>query len=279
MSAVVCGKRSSSIFADDLLLQQASSSPPSPRHSPAPKRSRYAHHHHRRDALLQHLRAAFPAMDPQLLERALEASGDDLDDAIKSLKELHLMESNQANLPATGSTFENGLTAVQPSVEGIVTSGGVDTATEHQPAADGQQPSNSGPEWVDLFVREMSNASDMDDARARASRALEALTKSILEGAGAEAAQSLHQENMMLKEQMTAVLSQNAVLKRAVAIQHERQKEFDERSNEVQGLKQLVLQYQEQLRTLEINNYALQMHLKQAQQSSSMPGRYNPDVF
>ncbi|XBI41799.1 hypothetical protein VPH35_126209 [Triticum aestivum] len=218
-------------------------------------------------------------MDPQLLERALEASGDDLDDAIKSLKELHLMESNQANLPATGSTFENGLTAVQPSVEGIVTSGGVDTATEHQPAADGQQPSNSGPEWVDLFVREMSNASDMDDARARASRALEALTKSILEGAGAEAAQSLHQENMMLKEQMTAVLSQNAVLKRAVAIQHERQKEFDERSNEVQGLKQLVLQYQEQLRTLEINNYALQMHLKQAQQSSSMPGRYNPDVF
>lgn len=83
----------------------------------------------------------------------------------------------------------------------------------------------------------------------------------------------------MLKEQMTAVLSQNAVLKRAVAIQHERQKEFDERSHEVQGLKQLVLQYQEQLRTLEINNYALQMHLKQAQQSSSMPGRYNPDVF
>ena len=283
MSAVVCGKRSSSIFADDLLLQQASSSsPPSPRHSPAPKRSRYAHHHLRRDgrdALLNHLRAAFPAMDPQLLERALEASGDDLDDAIKSLKELHLMESNQANLSATGSAFENGPTAVQPSVEGIVTSGGVDTATEHQPAADGQQPSNSGPEWVDLFVREMSNASDMDDARARASRALEALTKSILEGAGAEAAQSLHQENMMLKEQMTAVLSQNAVLKRAVAIQHERQKEFDERSHEVQGLKQLVLQYQEQLRTLEINNYALQMHLKQAQQSSSMPGRYNPDVF
>jgi len=189
------------------------------------------------------------------------------------------MESNQANLLPTGSTFENGPTAVQPSVEGIVTSGGVDTATEHQPAAASHQPSNSGPEWVDLFVREMSNASDMDDARARASRALEALTKSILEGAGAEAAQSLHQENMVLKEQMTAVLSQNAVLKRAVAIQHERQKEFDERSHEVQGLKQLVLQYQEQLRTLEINNYALQMHLKQAQQSSSMPGRYNPDVF
>ena len=56
----------------------------------------------------------------------------------------------------------------------------------------------------------------------------------------------------MLKEQMTAILSQNALLKRAVAIQHERQKEYDERSQEVQGLKQLVLQYQEQLRTLEV---------------------------
>ncbi|KAI4978044.1 hypothetical protein ZWY2020_014598 [Hordeum vulgare] len=127
----------------------------------------------------------------------------------------------------------------------IVASSGVDITTQHQPAADSHQPSNTGPEWVDLFVREMSNASDMDDARARASRALEALTKSILEGVGAEVAQSLHQENMMLKEQMTAVMSENAVLKRAVAIQHEREKEFNERSHEVECVKQLVLQYHE----------------------------------
>uniref|UniRef100_A0ACD5Z8M3 Uncharacterized protein n=1 Tax=Avena sativa TaxID=4498 RepID=A0ACD5Z8M3_AVESA len=281
MSAVVyCGKRSSSIFADEL-LPPSPTSPHGHHHSPAPKRSRFSPPpHHRREALLQQLRFFFPdIMDPLLLERALEASGDDLDSAIKSLKELHL-ESTQAFLSATGCTSENGQpTAVQSSVEGTVTNGGVDTATEHQPASDTHQPCNSGPEWVDLFVSEMSNASDINDARARASRALEALTKSIVEGAGAEAAQSLHQENMVLKEQMTAILSQNAVLKRAVAIQHERQKEFEERSQEVQGLKQLVLQYQEQLRTLEINNYALQMHLKQAQQNNSMPGRYNPDVF
>ncbi|CAM0908798.1 unnamed protein product [Alopecurus aequalis] len=283
MSAAVacCGKRSSSsFFADDIL-------PPSPAssHSPAAKRSRYSSppHHRRegREALVQQLRAFFPDMDPQLLERALEASGDDLDSAIKSLKELHL-ESTQAISSATGCTSENGqpIAVQQPSVEGTFTNGVAEgTSTEHQPAADTHQACNSGPEWVDLFVREMSNSSNMDDARARASRALEALTKSIVEGAGAGAVQSLHQENMVLKEQMAAVLQQNAVLKRAVAIQHERQKEYDERSQEVQGLKQLVLQYQEQLRTLEINNYALQMHLKQAQQSNSMPGRYNPDVF
>ncbi|KAG8075168.1 hypothetical protein GUJ93_ZPchr0006g43923 [Zizania palustris] len=284
MSAVVCGKRSSSIFADDLL-------PPSP---PSPPSHHHGHHHpakrsrrspdrafdaHRRQELVHQLLSFFPDMDPQLLERALEASGDDLDSAINSLNNLRL-ESTEAILSATGCKSENGLpTAVLPSVEGIVNNGGAGATTEHPPAAGSCQTSNSGPEWVELFVREMSNASDMDDARARASRALEVLEKSIVERAGADAAQTLQKENVMLKEQLAVVLRENAILKRAVAIQHERQKEFDGRSQEVQSLKQLVLQYQEQLRTLEINNYALTMHLKQAQQNNSIPGHFNPDVF
>ncbi|KAF8658515.1 hypothetical protein HU200_058971 [Digitaria exilis] len=270
MSAVVCGKRSSSIFADELLPP----SPPSPHHHhhPAAKRARRSPPHRgRREALLLQLASFFPDMDPQVLEKALEASGDDLDSAIKSLNELRL--------ESTGFKSENGQpTLIQPSVEDIP-NGGVDAATEHPPVVDNYQTNNNGSEWVELFVREMTNASDIDDARARASRALEALEKSIVECAGAEASQNLHKENMMLKEQLTVVLRENAVLKRAVAIQHERQKEFDERSHEVQSLKQLVLQYQEQVRTLEINNYALTMHLKQAQQNSSIPGRFNPDVF
>ncbi|XP_006656284.2 uncharacterized protein LOC102709089 [Oryza brachyantha] len=284
MSAVVCGKRSSSIFADDLLPP----SPPSPHphhhhHHPA-KRSRCCSPHrafdaHRREANLHHLISLFPGMDPQLLEGALDASGDDLDSAIKSLNDLRL-ESTEAILSATGCKSENGLpTAVYPSVEGIVNNGATGTATEHPSVVDSSQTGNSGSEWVELFVREMTNASDMDDARARASRALEVLEKSIVERSGADAAQNLQKENIMLKEQLSVVLRENAVLKRAVAIQHERQKEFDERSQEVQSLKQLVLQYQEQLRTLEINNYALTMHLKQAQQNNSIPGHFNPDVF
>jgi hypothetical protein len=56
----------------------------------------------------------------------------------------------------------------------------------------------------------------------------------------------------MLKEQLSIILRENAVLKRGVAIQHERQKEFDARNQEVDNLKQLVLQYQEQLKTLEV---------------------------
>lgn len=30
---------------------------------------------------------------------------------------------------------------------------------------------------------------------------------------------------------------------------------------------------------MQVNNYALTMHLKQAQGGNSMPGRFHPDVF
>ncbi|XP_037446439.1 uncharacterized protein LOC119316233 [Triticum dicoccoides] len=278
MSAVVCGKRSS-IFADELIP----SSPPSPPHHHPSKRSRCsptrafddAAAAHRREALLHHLRSLFPHMDPQLLERALEASGDDLDFAIRSLNDLRL-ESAEAIFSAAVSEPENGLsTALKLSAEG---NGQLDAISGNPPATDNCQTNHHSSEWVELFVREMMSASDINDARARASRALEVIEKSIMERTGAEAVQNLHKENKMLKEQLAIALRENAVLKRGVAIQHERQKEFDDKTQEVHNLKQLILQYQEQLKTLEINNYALRMHLQQAQQNSSMPGRFHPDV-
>ncbi|KAL3331909.1 hypothetical protein AABB24_032499 [Solanum stoloniferum] len=133
--------------------------------------------------------------------------------------------------------------------------------------------------WVELFVREMTSASNIDDAKARASLALEAFEKSICAGATEAAARNFQQEHIMLKQQVEDLLQENNILKRAFAVQHERQKEFEDRGNEVNQLKQMVAQYQEQLRTLEVNNYALTMHLKQAQQGNSIPGRFHPDVF
>ncbi|KAK4375463.1 hypothetical protein RND71_006140 [Anisodus tanguticus] len=130
-----------------------------------------------------------------------------------------------------------------------------------------------GAEWVELFVREMMSATSTDDARARATRVLESLAKSISAGARAEAAQKFQ------KEQKEMILRDNAILKRAVSIQHERQKEYNDRNQEVQQLKQLIVQYQEQLRTLEANNYSLKMQLQQAQQCNSIPGRFHPDIF
>ncbi|GAA0153446.1 hypothetical protein LIER_37676 [Lithospermum erythrorhizon] len=153
-----------------------------------------------------------------------------------------------------------------------------DSAPAHNASIGNSLPLD-GTEWVELFVREMSSASGIDDAKARASRALEVLEKDISARVSAEAAQVFQQENVTLKQQIEALLQENSILKRAVSIQHERQKEFDDRGVEVQQLKQLIEQYQEQLRTLEVNNYALTMHLKQAQQGNSFPGRFHPDVF
>ena len=64
----------------------------------------------------------------------------------------------------------------------------------------------------------------------------------------------------MLKEQMEALLQENMILKRAVSIQHERQKEYEDRNQELQHLKQLVAQYQDQLRTLEVRPLKIYTH-------------------
>ncbi|KAJ4916825.1 Ubiquitin system component Cue protein [Raphanus sativus] len=195
-------------------------------------------------------------MDNQILERAIEECGDDLDSAIRSLNQLRLESTNKDSEEAGG---------------------GGSSEKEEVLNLDGN-------EWVELFVREMANASDMKDAKDRASRALQALEKSInaRARAGADAAtqSSLQQENSMLRQQLEAIVQENGLLKRAVVTQQKRQRETEDQSQELQRLRQMVSQYQEQLRTLEVNNYALTLHLKQAQQnSSSIPGRYHPDVF
>ncbi|THU73876.1 hypothetical protein C4D60_Mb04t27460 [Musa balbisiana] len=288
MSAVVCGKRSSSIF-DELLH---TNTPPASKRvrcasSPAtslrvsPSRASPSFDHNDGDliaAYLARLRSLFPDMDQQLLERTLEVSGNDLDSAIKSLNDLQLGAAD-FNLVSGVSKSENGAEMnAQLPTEGTMKANGVDSAAATGlPNLDGLP--TDGPEWVELFVREMMSAADIDDARTRASRALEFLEKSIMARAGAEIMENLHKENMVLKEQVEVLLRENSVLKRAVAIQHDRQKEYEEKSQELQHLKQLVSQYQEQVRTLEINNYALSMHLRQAQQGSSIPGHFHPDVF
>ncbi|GFY80895.1 hypothetical protein Acr_01g0007040 [Actinidia rufa] len=188
--------------------------------------------------------------NPNLLERVLQECSDDLDLAIRSLNGLRL--GSTQNLGSDASKCDVTLEEnVQFQAPGVVNANGEVASTEDPSAP--PNLSMGGADWVELFVREMTNASNMDDARARASRALEVLEKSISAHATAEAAQAFHQENIMLKEQVEALIHENALLKRAVTIQHERQKR--------------------------VNNYALTMHLKQAQQSNSIPGRFHPDVF
>ncbi|XP_020416179.1 uncharacterized protein LOC18783957 isoform X3 [Prunus persica] len=251
MSAAVCGSKRS--FFEEL--------PPSP---PLSKRLRCSSStspiRFSAPYLLDQLRSLFPQMDPQVLERALEECGNDIDAAVKLLHELRI-----------GSAEENSASAAEQDDS-------VAQAASENPSVPSNLPVD-GAEWVELFVREMMSANSVDDARARAAKVLEVLEKSISARAGAEATQNFQKENMLLKQQIEGLIRENTILKRAVSIQHERQKEYEERNQEFQNLKQLVSQYQEQLRTLEVNNYALTMHLKQAQQSNSIPGRFHPDVF
>ncbi|XP_022946782.1 uncharacterized protein LOC111450749 isoform X1 [Cucurbita moschata] len=284
MSAIVCGKRS--LFEDlpphpvSKRIRCSSSSPvrySPPRSSnqsvfPFPQTSSSQSAH-----LVDYLCENFPDMDKQLLERVLEECGDDLDLAIRSLNQLHL-GYNDRNLGSASNTSDVALeTNIQPQSQDEAEPQGEAAISENATASE-NLPTN-GAEWVDLFVREMTSASNMDDARSRASRVLEVLEKSICARANAEAANNFHQENKMLREQVEALIQENNILKRAVSIQHERQKEYEGGNQELQHLKELVSQYQEQLKTLEVNNYALTVHLKQAQQSSSIPGRFHPDVF
>lgn len=271
MSAVVCGKRSN-------IFEESPSSPPvskrircssssSPGRTFSPPRVA-ASSNYISSSAIDHLAALFPDMNRQLLEKALEESGDDLNSAIKRLNDLRLsVAASSSNLT---QEIGNQLLA-KVANDGAPASG-------EEPSAGNNLPVD-GAEWVELLVREVLTSANVQEAKARLSRALEALEKSICANATAEAAKSFHKENIVLKQQLEALLQENTILKRAVSIQHERQKEFEEMGQEVHQLKQLVSQYQEQLRTLEVNNYALAMHLKQAQQSGSLPGHFHPDVF
>ncbi|KAL4584567.1 hypothetical protein LXL04_009170 [Taraxacum kok-saghyz] len=263
MSAMVCGKRS--FF--EVPTSSTSTSPPVSKKlrcsssSTSPVRLSPFTNSPQASTLFDQLRAVFPNMHKQILEKALEESGNDLDSAIKSLNELCLghVDVNSSSIALSNAATNEEYTPLQNS-------------------SDKNNIPRNGAEWVELFVTEMMNATSVDDARCRAMRMLESLEKSITQNSSNHS-QTLHKENIILKEQIEALIRENTILKRAVAIQHERQKDYEESTQEVQHLKQLVSMYQEQLRTLEVNNYALKMHLKQAQESNCMPGRFHPDVF
>ncbi|KAK6945137.1 Ubiquitin system component CUE [Dillenia turbinata] len=275
MSAIVCGKRA---FFDELpstspsVSKRIRCSSSSPVCFSPPRSSSSSSYFFSSSSAIDHLVALFPNMDRQILERALEECGSDLDSAVKSLSELCLVSADKNLGSSLGDSQAALETIVQVHSQGIIAHHRVTGAVEDSSSAN---LPHDGADWVELFVQEILSASTTDDARARASRALKVFEKSIRARADAEAAQ----ENTMLKEQIEALVQENSILKRAVSIQHERQKEYDDTNQELQHLKQLVSQYQEQLRTLEVNNYALSMHLRQAQQGNSIPGRLHPDVF
>ncbi|KAJ8503766.1 hypothetical protein OPV22_004652 [Ensete ventricosum] len=264
MSAGICGKR--------LGLEEIFGSPlPSP---PSAKRSRCSRygspvHHSNSDFglgsedKLSILLRMFPAMDRKVVEAVLNTQDHRIDDAIKSLHALCLGD---------GSLSTEG---VSPDLQSDDSVGFVNSQTSGQKVEvsenDGENfqsgEAGKGTSWVDIFVKEMMNASDWGDRRCRAMKILEAFEGNVV----AQTTAVVENESNLLKEQLHCLVRDNQILKRAVAIQHERNSENEEKIREVQHLKHAICQYQEQVRALEMHNYSLKIHLQKAQEANSIP--------
>lgn len=59
-------------------------------------------------------------------------------------------------------------------------------------------------------------------------------------------------EHASLKEHLQSLLNDNQILKKAVSIQHERHLEQEQKDKEIELLKVIINQYQEQARNLEV---------------------------
>ncbi|CAL9177200.1 unnamed protein product [Musa hybrid cultivar] len=261
MSAGICGKR--------LGLEEIFGSPaPSP---PSAKRSRCALYGS--EDKLSVLLRMFPSMDREVVETVLNSHDHKIDDAIKSLHALCLGD---------GSVSIEGVNLVLQSSDNALESVVSSQASEHKfevsqnNSADSQpREAQNGSSWVDIFVQEMMSASDWDDVRGRAMKILEVFERNVV----AQTTAAVEHEINSLKEQLQGLLRDNQILKRAVTIQHERNSDYDEKVKEVQHLKNVISQYQEQVRALEMSNYTLKIHLQKAQGASSIPGHFHPDVF
>ncbi|MFQ6632073.1 hypothetical protein Gotur_008393 [Gossypium turneri] len=135
------------------------------------------------------------------------------------------------------------------------------------------------PEWTDLFVHEMTSAMNIDDAKARAARILEAFERRVV--ANKRAAEEVILKSFYFVIKLFSgnqLVYNNQILRRTVAIQHERNIEQEGKEREVQHLKLTLNQF---LFRMQLNNYTLRLHLQraQAQQSSSIKGQFPPDIY
>uniref|UniRef100_A0A2P2JNY6 CUE domain-containing protein n=1 Tax=Rhizophora mucronata TaxID=61149 RepID=A0A2P2JNY6_RHIMU len=216
------------------------------------------------DLLLQ----MFPALDPELVSTIVGNHNNMVDDAVESLRQIsssNVVESNQSE--CSGSSTVGNCDAV------LALSTAPCFCISEKTSGDFDN-TKVGSKWVDVFVEEMMKAVDLDDARERAAKILEAFEQNM--HSHSRASEEL--EHASLKQHLQSLLNDNQILKRAVAVQHERILEQEEKMREAQSLKLVLNQCHEQIRGLELSNYSLRLHLQRAYQSSSLPGQFHPDI-
>jgi hypothetical protein len=126
----------------------------------------------------------------------------------------------------------------------------------------------------------MAASSDLADARARAARLLSAFEAAVRSGAGGAGGDA-----DALRGALDAALRDNAILKRAVAIQNARQQEAAAAAEaQVAELRAALAAQGSQLAAAQLSAYSLSVHLREAlggkeQQRSQAHQPRNPDVF
>jgi hypothetical protein len=129
-------------------------------------------------------------------------------------------------------------------------------------------PRFASEQWSESLVHAIGSSRDECEAKGRAYRAL-----CVFESEVANVSATGHEK--MARE--------NAILKRAVAVQHGRYKvEMQHREAEMEDLRKQLNRLHEDLRSAQVANYSLQMHLRQAMDGQSFPtasGNNGPDVF
>jgi hypothetical protein len=146
-------------------------------------------------------------------------------------------------------------------------------------------------QWVEHLVSEMTQATSVPDAKTRAATILQSFEQTVLE----------HSTSTQ-PQQLTEVQRENAILKRAVGIQNAKIQDLmmmlsnnNNNNNgggggggggnsvgEVAQLRADVQELQQRLHAAEVQNYSLQLHLKQATDGDRDPMQSafrNPDVF
>ena len=209
-----------------------------------------------------------PEMEP-LVRETLDNCAD-IDDAIAKLASVKMVE--QTTACSVGDFSE-------PAISEAHSAGGdmgdltSKARSEREAAAEGNRMATSAApvltaEWVNGVVNEMAASKDMPDAQNRASRVLQAF-----EGAVRHRCAEISDYSKVMK-----MKRENALLKRAVAIQNSRMQELAPLQARVRELEGLCAHYSEQLQAEQRQNYSLSVNLRLAMDQSPLPSR-NHDVF
>jgi len=206
-----------------------------------------------------------PEMEP-LVRETLDNCVD-IDDAIAKLASVKMVE--QTAQCSVGDFSE-------PAVSEANSAGGTVAGDQSgaSKARSEREATSSAPvltvEWVNAIVNEMGASVDMADAQNRASRVLQ-----TFEGAVRQRCAEFSDYSKIMK-----MKRENALLKRAVAIQNSRMQDLAPLQARVRELEATVAQYDEQLQAAQRQNYSLSVNLRLAMDQSPLGGpSRNHDVF